>query len=95
MYMQQAHIWISPEPGPEHGVTPVVELPALFEVGPQVGVEVPGQGLGCVVQDEQAVSGRLLTEHSVEGGPDLRKKVGIVGWLLNQQTLIGNDVKLQ
>ena len=93
MYMQQAHIWISPEPGPEHGVPPVVELPALFEVGPQVGVEVPGQGLGRVVQDEQAVARGLLPQHSVEGGPDLRK-VGIV-LLLNQQTLIGNDVKLQ
>ena len=63
----------SPEPGPEHGVPPVVELPALFEVGPQVGVEIPGQDLGGVVQDEEAVAGSLLTQHRVEGGPDLQK----------------------
>ena len=63
----------SPEPGPEHGVPPVVELPALFEVGPQVGVEIPGQDLGGVVQDEEAVAGGLLPQHRVEGGPDLQK----------------------
>ena len=63
----------SPEPGPEHGVPPVVELPALFEVCPQVGVEIPGQDLGGVVQDEEAVAGSLLPQHRVEGGTDLQK----------------------
>ena len=33
-----------PEPGPGHGVPPVVELPALFEVGPEVGVAVAAGG---------------------------------------------------
>ena len=63
----------SPEPGPEHGVPPVVELPALFEVCPQVGVEIPGQDLGGVVQDEETVAGSLLPQHRVEGGTDLQK----------------------
>ena len=82
----QVHLWTSPEPGPEHGVPPVVELPALFEVRPQVGVEVSGQGLGCVVQDEEAVARGLLSQHRVEGRSDLRM-VEIIESLLNKLRL--------